>query len=326
MTPNDEHTSLVPASGASGNTGGPSAWALGCVGVAVGVGIVSWYPLLGAMLVGAATRALLERSGAKAGIAVALAAAVGFAVVAVMQQPLSALVAAPTVLLAVALAALMYARRAGVTEVSLAMAAVVVLSLAVDALSVGLQGSDIATVMSGYLLDAVRASAGVGVEATMMVQMLEPVVVHLWPLSYVLNTAINALFAAIGSRAAVARAGVQPIRISAFDAPVWSVGVLAVSVVGLGASMANIPAADTVLTVSLTVCMSVRFIFMLQGFGVLFAKLEQHRVGCFARTAVILFAVWIETMLFILSIVGLVDVWANFRRLPRDGSPDQAHR
>ena len=89
--------------------------------------------------------------------------------------------------------------------------------------------------------------------------------------------------------------------------------------------MANIPYASVVLTCSLTVLLSVRFIFMLQGFGVLLAKLEQHRMGCFTRTLVLLFAVWIETMFFILSIVGLVDVWANFRHLPREGTRPQAH-
>ena len=65
--------------------------------------------------------------------------------------------------------------------------------------------------------------------------------------------------------------------------------------------------------------MSVRYIFTIQGLAVVLALLARWRTGCFLRVVVIMFAISLETM-FVLSIIGLIDVWANFRKLPRDGA------
>ena len=78
-------------------------------------------------------------------------------------------------------------------------------------------------------------------------------------------------------------------------------------------------------TASWTLLLSVRFIFTVQGLGVLMGMLNRWRLGCFTRVVVIMIAVSLETM-FVLSIIGLVDVWANFRKLPRDGARAEAHR
>ena len=327
MTPFERDTDNQSLARRPDSSGRPWEQVLLCLGIALSVAIQSWNPLLGTLLLGAVVRMLLDRSGSwVSGLVIATCmAVVGLVGIGMMQQPLSAFVAIPATVSALGIATLMHVHRAGVTATSVLIAAMTVLGLGVDATSVALQGSDIVTVMHGMLMETIEASAGTGIDATMLVATLEPIVTYLWPMVYVLSAMVNTLFAASGARIVATRGGMGPVRIAAFDAPLWSVGALALGIVGCGASMANIPYASVVLTCSLTVLLSVRFIFMLQGFGVLLAKLEQHRMGCFTRTLVLLFAVWIETMFFILSIVGLVDVWANFRHLPREGARPQAH-
>ena len=71
--------------------------------------------------------------------------------------------------------------------------------------------------------------------------------------------------------------------------------------------------------------LSVRIIFALQGFGVVLSLMGRYRLGCFGRTALTVLSIWLETMFFLVSIVGLVDVWANFRKLERSSSRNRAH-
>ena len=104
----------------------------------------------------------------------------------------------------------------------------------------------------------------------------------------------------------------------------WSVAVLAVSIVCVGASFTGFPEAQIVRTASVTAIMSVRIIFACQGFGVLSALMARRRFGCVTRFICILLVFWSEMMFFAMSIVGLIDVWANFRNLERDGSHAQA--
>ena len=113
-------------------------------------------------------------------------------------------------------------------------------------------------------------------------------------------------------------------QISLFDAPLWAVGVLALSVLGMGASFAAVPESQVLRTVSVTLFLAVRIIFLIQGLGVILGLLGRWRIGCFGRFAVIMVATWLEVM-FVVSIIGLIDVWANFRKLPRDGSHNEAH-
>ena len=106
----------------------------------------------------------------------------------------------------------------------------------------------------------------------------------------------------------------------------WSVGVLAVSIVCFGASFTGFPEAEVLRTVSFTALMSVRFIFAIQGFGVVSALMNRKKFGCLTRTLCIFLLFWSEAMFFLMSIVGLIDVWADFRHLRRDGSHAQAQQ
>ena len=44
---------------------------------------------------------------------------------------------------------------------------------------------------------------------------------------------------------------------------------------------------------------------------------REKRMGSFASTVFTLLALYLELQFYIMTIVGLVDVWRNFRHLPR---------
>ncbi|WP_158095290.1 DUF2232 domain-containing protein [Collinsella sp. An2] len=307
---------------------GGNASPLWYVGVALSVLVIGWYPFLGVMLLAGVTRILVDRSGPRAFVGAVLVAIATVVILSVTFGLSSGLVAVPPLLTTLLLVACMCRGAAGVTSVSTVVAVGTLASLAIDAFTLSGQGYSVADVTCGLLMETVRASAGNGIDANMVVATVEPVVTALWPLVYVMTVMVNVLGAGVGALVAAPRVnGVRHLpQIARFDAPLWSVGVLALSVLGLGASFAGIPYANVVLTVSATVLMSVRFIFAAQGLGVLSDKLSRLRMGCMLRPLIICFAVWVEAMSFILSIVGLIDVWANFRKLPRGGTDAETHR
>ena len=98
----------------------------------------------------------------------------------------------------------------------------------------------------------------------------------------------------------------------------WCVGALALCILGLGVSFAGIPQAQLVRTVCATVLCSLRVVFVLQGFSVVSALETKRRMGCLTRFLITVLTVWLETMFFAMCIVGLIDIWANFRGLARE--------
>lgn len=296
------------------------------VGVALSVAMVSWYPLFGVMLLAGVARTIVDRGGHRALVGVVLAAVVPIVAFAAMLGLSQGLVLVPAAFTSLALATLMWRGRASVTAVSSVVVAGTLASLAVDAIILAGQGLGVAETTCGALLETVRLAAGDGVASDAIVSAAEPLVRALWPLVYSLTVMVNAVGAGIGAFVAAPR-GTAPRRapqLANFDAPLWSVAALALSILGMGASFADIPYADVVRTVSATVFMNVRIIFAAQGLGVLSSMLMRLRTGCMLRPLIICFAVWIEAMSFILSIVGLIDVWANFRKLARGGSDAEA--
>lgn len=285
-------------------------------------------PVLGVALMGYGARGMYEARGGKG---FALAALVGAAGVAAMVafEPLLAAGTLSGVLAALGTVWCMRRRSATTLGVSLVVAACAAVGLGVDAFLLMQAG---ATSLSGeytsLIMETARATLGRGIEADMVLKQAEPVFQAIWPVLYVVSATMNVLSAAIGSHLMAARAYGDPRMPSmvSYDAPMWAVGVLAVSVAGLGVSFSPVPYAELLRTVCATVLLSVRMIFTLQGFGVVLHHMNARRVGCIFRVILLTLLIQLEATLFVVSVVGLIDMWANFRKLPRDGSHARAQQ
>ena len=327
-------TEIVPA---TSQPGSPSKGLLWYAGIAVSVAIMARYPMLGVMCLAMGLRTQAERfdvkglsigAGIACGVLVAWGVAFGFE---------GMLYAVALVGICVVVSALMWKRRASVLAISLVTVASAAFSMVVDAVSLAGMGMGLDEAMLGMLEEAARAYVGRGVEAELALATAIPVFESIWPFVYVASSLLNVAFAGFGSllggvpqvrpgsRMSYADAQAHVPQVSSFDAPLWAVGLVALAVLGIAASTLSIPEAALVRTASWTLLLSVRFIFTVQGLGVLMGMLNRWRLGCFARVIVVMIAVSLETM-FVLSIIGLVDVWANFRKLPRDGARAEAHR
>ena len=332
MTPDDRHSTpqagIVPA-GAPRKGG--SLW---YAEIAIAVLVAAWGGMLGTLLLALGVRILAERSGVRSFAPSLGAAAAGFALAALLLG-LEALPATIVPVCAgVAIAVLMWARRATVLAVSITVAACAILGLAVDGVSLASQGLDVTQAMPALLVEASRLYAGTSIQGDLVVAAAEPIFRAVWPFVYVMTALIDVGMAGLGSfwgaqRGApgfASQQGMPPARmpkIARFDAPLWAVVLLAASIVGIAVAQAMGNGAELLLATSVTLLLSVRFIFALQGFGVLFGLMDRWRLGCFIRAVAIVIAVWLEAM-FLLSIVGLVDVWANFRKLPRNDARTEA--
>lgn len=286
--------------------------------VAMGALLTSMVPLAGTVLMAYGVRGFSDTQGRR-----------GFGIAALMLAALVAVTGVSSIELMVAmipsaLAALgivwcMRDRHATPTAVIITIAALGCVALALDAAQAASTGTSLSEVLCNYIFEVVRESAGADVQTELVIEQVKPVVSLFWPLAYMLSGAIDALAAGVGSHLMSVRTSgdARVPNIARFDAPLWCVGALALAVLGFGASFMDIPAAEIIRTVCVTVLMSIRFVFTAQGFGVASAWLSRTRLGCIALVPAIILLFWLETVFMIVSIVGLIDVWVDFRHLRR---------
>ncbi len=177
----------------------------------------------------------------------------------------------------------------------------------------------------GAMLDAYQrqldALTGVGEQVDAVFAAL----VLVWPVAYVVSAGalcVSALLGAlVASRAYGAEAARLP-RLADFDLPLWVVAVFVASVAGIALALSVDGTLSRVaLAVSANVALSVRFALAAQGLAVLAWVARDKGLGPLGRALVGVVALYLEVQFVVLTIAGLVDVWANFRHLERGGRP-----
>lgn len=317
LAPSGPGPRAIPPSGGHGSL----MLVLGCI-------VELFLPFVGTLLIAYGMRELAEARGVR-GLAIAAAESAVLVGVTALSDVTTAALLAPTLLCCLCIACCMW-HGATVTNVSVAVVMVSLASFATDAGVAALEGLSVRESAVTYLTDAVRQSVETGLEGNVLAGQLSAVIGVVWPFMYVASASFDALVAGIGSHLMRVRCTGSVVRpsLQRFDAPLWSVAVLAISVVCLGASFAGFAESEAqfLRTASVTALLSVRIVFACQGFGVVDALLARKPIGCLTRTVCIFVTFWSEMMFFLMSIVGLIDIWANFRKLPRDGSSVQAQQ
>ncbi|MDJ1122764.1 hypothetical protein QJ043_04065 [Olsenella sp. YH-ols2217] len=177
------------------------------------------------------------------------------------------------------------------------------------------------------MIDAVVSAtvSGTSLDVAAQLRSLEGLLLLLWPFYYFVLGGLNVLCAHAGAWLSdLVPGSKQPWRMASFEAPRWSVIVLIVGVALVGVGSLGFLGAlgSCLLSAGLCTLMAVRFVFMVQGFGVVTWWLSAHRFGCLVRFLVLFLAVDLEASFLVVSLLGLVDFWANFRKLPRSGRPE----
>lgn len=278
-------------------------------------------PFFGVVMMGYGARELLEARGPR-GFLFAVAEGIVITAVALFANSGMGMLLVGEVLCVLGVVWCMRNHAATLAGICAVIVATALVNIGIEAAVATAAGSSLSQVVDGllaYMVSVAQAAAGTGIQAELIVRQIAPVLKALWPFTYVASAGMDALAAGIGSYLMYVRtSGIPRVpAIAAFDMPMWPVGVLIASILGLSASLSGFPGAEVLLSASVTALMSVRFIFAIQGFAVVLTFANRFRFGCLGRTLLLVLSIWLETMFFIVSIVGLIDVWANFRKLTR---------
>lgn len=278
-------------------------------------------PFFGVVMMGYGARELLEARGSR-GFLFAVAEDIVITAVALFANSGMGMLLVGEVLCVLGVVWCMRNHAATLAGICAVIVATALVNIGIEAAVATAAGSSLSQVVDGllaYMVSVAQDAAGTGIQAELIVRQIAPVLKALWPFTYVASAGMDALAAGIGSYLMYVRtSGIPRVpAIVAFDMPMWPVGVLIASILGLSASLSGFPGAEVLLSVSVTALMSVRFIFAIQGFAVVLTFANRFRFGCLGRTLLLVLSIWLETMFFIVSIVGLIDVWANFRKLTR---------
>lgn len=278
-------------------------------------------PFFGVVMMGYGARELLEARGPR-GFLFAVAEGIVITAVALFANSGMGMLLVGEVLCVLGVVWCMRNHAATLAGICAVIVATALVNIGIEAAVATAAGSSLSQVVDGllaYMVSVAQDAAGTGIQAELIVRQIAPVLKALWPFTYVASAGMDALAAGIGSYLMYVRtSGIPRVpAIAAFDMPMWPVGVLIASILGLSASLSGFPGAEVLLRASVTALMSVRFIFAIQGFAVVLTFANRFRFGCLGRTLLLVLSIWLETMFFIVSIVGLIDVWANFRKLTR---------
>lgn len=175
------------------------------------------------------------------------------------------------------------------------------------------------------LLDALQQQLGDTIAATAQVGVIRAAVELLWPVAYVMAALCSCVAALVGALVASSGADsdvARPPRLADFDLPLWVVAVLVASVAGIAVAVSvDGTLSRLALAVSANVAMAVRFALAVQGLAVLAWLVRGRGFGPFTSALMGAVALCLEVQFVVLTIAGLIDVWANFRHLDRGGRP-----
>ena len=254
-------------------------------------------PFFGVVMMGYGARELLEARGPR-GFLFAVAVGIVITAVALFANSGMGMLLVGEVLCVLGVVWCMRNHAATLAGICAVIVATALVNIGIEAAVATAAGSSLSQVVDGllaYMVSVAQDAAGTGIHAELIVRQIAPVLKALWPFTYVASAGMDALAAGIGSYLMYVRtSGIPRVpAIAAFDMPMWPVGVLIASILGLSASLSGFPGAEVLLSASVTALMSVRFIFAIQGFAVVLTFANRFRFGCLGRTLLLVLSIWL---------------------------------
>lgn len=137
-----------------------------------------------------------------------------------------------------------------------------------------------------------------------------------WPLSYAFMAAVEGFLAYLGARAGmrVARKGLLAhARLSRFRAPIWVAALFIVAAALRLASTRGLALPDAAMIADANILALSRVALALGGLAVADWFLIHRGFGPFGRFCAMVVGIWLETSFTVMTVVGLVDLLADFR-------------
>ena len=320
--------SIVPAGSQNGEKGheDPAPLPLVLLTCALGgVAASSSMSLVAPILVGFGLCSAHGRGGmrmAALSTGIALAAALALSLPAGVAQAAGALIAC---LAGVVVASVSLSGRLTPGAGCLIVAALFAAHIGADSLVALMSGTTLSQTMA-ELIEFYRTTlTEASPTSSAQVEAMSALMGVLWPTAYVVISAVELAAGLAGVRLALRRAGSEEhsALLAEYDLPLWVVAVLVAAAAGLAVALTVPTAPRLVLMVSANLAMALRLAFAIQGIAVLSWFLGGRDLGPFARLLLWAAALYLEVQFVVLTVVGVVDVWANFRHLQRGAAaPD----
>lgn len=247
-------------------------------------------------------------------------------VVAALLQPSTLVLTVPAV--AGILVAVVVLRRVPFQLVgAVLMAVIAAAAFGMDALTAKLSGTSLITEITreadraiGEVVKSLKASGATDVAS---VEQLGPIVAWLWPSAYMQLATLTVVLLIAAIAWAARRSGtplpIPPMARLDLNINVIWLPVAALVLLAVGALVGG--TGGVVFVVGLNVLLVARPLVLLQGLGVSAWLMERAGIGVWGRGAGYVLLVMFDTFFPVVTFAGLVDFWANFRKLPRDGQP-----
>lgn len=219
--------------------------------------------------------------------------------------------------------ALLLPGRVSITNVCLTIVGVTVLMVMGDASVIMMLGSDFAAYVAALLeemREIVVASLGGTPQVAVSVAVEQTIELFgkVWPLVYVSRAAVVVLLGLMGLM--LARRDTYRKVYAAFtryDMPLWGIVALIAAIVCLAGGSAGFANATVLEAVGLNILFCLRVLYFLQGLAMAMHLMDKHHWGPVSRMLVLAGLLMAELGLYAVSVFGVIDVWANFRKLPR---------
>jgi hypothetical protein len=171
----------------------------------------------------------------------------------------------------------------------------------------------------GELVKALGSSA-----SAELVSRLKEVAVTMssaWPATYFESAVVVGVLVIVAIAWAARRAGreVNVPSLSRLDLTPHVLWVFVVGLLFLAASYGAFTVSRTLGVVGLNLVLCARTLFILQGLSVSAGLLDRTGVGLGGRILALAALAALDALTLVVSFIGLLDFWINFRRLPRDG-------
>ena len=289
---------------------------------AAGVVVSPQLPYVGLPVTAAAVAGLAYQGRLTAGLIALAAGVVGVALV----LPQAVVFAAPVALVVLLAVWLLPRVSAGLTAAVLTVA-IASSAILADTLSARLLGQSLteavrseSTAVTAAFKQALGAS---GSEITEQLEAVRRALVMLWPSFYIQSAIFAAVFIIAAISWAASRNGVElkVPKARDLDLSLHVLWLLVVGLVGLAAASVAGVYAYEVRSVALNMLYVARTLFFLQGVAVFSALFDVPKTGYGKMVGLYIALYLVDQVLLIVSLAGLLDFWANFRRLPRDGAP-----
>jgi hypothetical protein len=254
----------------------------------------------------------------------AVAATLGVGAVAALQR-IDVVFVAPAVI-AILLSVVMLPKRNAQVVGALLVGVLTLASVAFEGLLARGQGTTLtaATALQmqaavGELVKALGSSA-----SAELVSRLKEVAVTMsgaWPATYFESAVVVGVLVIVAIAWAARRAGreVNVPTLSKLDLSPHVLWAFVAGVLLLAASYGAFSASRTFAVVGLNLVLCARTLFFLQGLSVSAGLLDRTGVGLGGRILALAALAALDALTLVVSFIGLLDFWVNFRRLPRDG-------